>query len=60
MHLVQYHVGFYLEIEPDDDDDDDDDDDAAKASCDYHSNPPELCQKKTLGEIGSRVAAASR
>jgi hypothetical protein len=27
MHLVQYHVGFYLEIEPDDDDDDD----AAKA-----------------------------
>jgi len=31
MHLVQYHVGFYLEIELDDDDDDDDDDDAAKA-----------------------------
>jgi hypothetical protein len=29
MHLVQYHVGFYLDIELDDDDDDDDD--AAKA-----------------------------
>jgi hypothetical protein len=30
MHLFQYHVGFYLDIELDDDDDDDDDD-AAKA-----------------------------